>query len=153
VWARAGVGRVCWQGTLGLEWSGRGLSLYFFKRLFYSLFKSLYYKIGFKIILLRLSFVRIPRACCSRIAGLWWCQTALVLVDCILKVFFTHLVFPGVGWMILMSAELTKKAAGAKGKTMEVTVPQVDPVGKALVGQCSKLFVLRGPVGLHGELE
>ena len=25
VWARAGVGRVRWQGTLGLEWSRRGL--------------------------------------------------------------------------------------------------------------------------------
>ena len=25
MWALAGVGRVRWQGTLGLEWSGRGL--------------------------------------------------------------------------------------------------------------------------------
>jgi hypothetical protein len=25
VWARAGVRRVRWQGTLGLQWSGRGL--------------------------------------------------------------------------------------------------------------------------------
>jgi hypothetical protein len=25
VWALAGVRRLCWQGSLGLEWSGRGL--------------------------------------------------------------------------------------------------------------------------------
>ena len=27
VWALVGVGRLSWQGTPGLEWSGRGLDL------------------------------------------------------------------------------------------------------------------------------
>ena len=36
---------------------------------------------------------------------------------------FRHLVFPGVGWMILLAARLLWKAGGAINQTLEVRVP------------------------------
>jgi hypothetical protein len=45
----------------------------------------------------------------------------MYLVDCILMLSFWHLVFPGVGWMILMAAGLLGKVGrGAMGQTIEV---------------------------------
>lgn len=74
--------------------------MYFFKRFIHFLF-HLYkghchlYKIRFKVIFLCFCWVRISRACCSRTAVLWRCHTALALVDCVVMVFFSHLVLPG----------------------------------------------------------
>jgi hypothetical protein len=45
---------------------------------------------------------------------------ALGLVDFVLRLFFRHLVFPGVGWIILIGAELFRKEKGALSQTMEV---------------------------------
>jgi hypothetical protein len=55
-------------------------------------------------------------------SGLWWCYTALGLVDFVLLLVFRHLVFPGVGWVILMVAGLLRKAGGAVSQMMEVRV-------------------------------
>lgn len=61
--------------------------------------------------------------CCNRIAELWWCHIALSLAACVFILSFRHLVFPGIGWMILMAAGLLRKVGGAMGQTMEVRVP------------------------------
>ena len=63
----------------------------------YFLFKGLYhlYKIGFKVIFLCFSCVRISRAFCSRIAVLDRCHIALDFVDCVLMLDFIHLVDSG----------------------------------------------------------
>lgn len=96
--------------------------MHFFKGFIHFIFKGLYHlhKIGFKITFLCFSFVSTSGACCSRIAGLWWCRMALGLVTCVLMLSFRHLVSPGVGWGILMAAGLLRKAEGAVGQTMEV---------------------------------
>jgi hypothetical protein len=67
------------------------------------------------------------RVYCNRIAGLWWCHITLCLVDCILMLFFGHLVFPSVGWMILMVAVLLRNFQGA----MEVRIPTLLAVPQA----------------------
>jgi hypothetical protein len=69
-----------------------------------------------------LSFIRISRVCCNGIADLWWYHIVLVLVYCIFVLFFRHLVFPVVNWMILMAAGLLRKVREAMGQTMEVKV-------------------------------
>jgi hypothetical protein len=71
-------------------------------------------------------FVRISRICGNRIAGLWWFHIALGLVDCALKLSFRHLVFPGVGWMILMVAGFLKKMKRVVVQTLDIRVPNSD---------------------------
>lgn len=68
-------------------------------------------------------FIRLSRACCSRLAGLWWCYNALDIFDCVLMLSFRYLVFPGVAWIILMTARLLGKAERAMGQTIEVRKP------------------------------
>lgn len=86
--------------------------------------KGLYhlYKIIFKIFFLCLSFVRISRVCCNRIAGLWCCHITLVPVYFVLMLSFRHLVFPGIGWMVLMIARHLGKVGGAMGQIIHFTV-------------------------------
>lgn len=47
---------------------------------------------------------------------------SLSLVDCVLTLSFRHLIFPGISWMILVTAGLLGKAAGAVavGQIIEV---------------------------------
>lgn len=60
---------------------------------FHFLFKGLYHlhQIVFKFLFLCSGCVRMPRACCRRIPGLWWCPIALALVDCVLVLASRHL--------------------------------------------------------------
>lgn len=57
------------------------------------LFKGLYHLhyVDFKIFFLCFNCVGIARACCSRLAGLSWSHTALVIVDCVLMLVSRHL--------------------------------------------------------------
>ena len=59
---------------------------YFLKGFIHIFFKGLYhlYKIGFKILFLCFSFMRISRVYCGKIAGLWWCHIAMDLDHCVL---------------------------------------------------------------------
>ena len=68
--------------------------LYFFKGLMQFFFKDIYHlhKIGFKIIFLFFSCVRISGACCNRIAGFqWYCYIVQAVVDCVLMLTSSHL--------------------------------------------------------------
>jgi hypothetical protein len=66
---------------------------------------------------------------CSRIAGLLRCPIALVLVDYVLKLSVSRLVFSGVRWMILMAAGLLRKVRERWVRHWEVKVS--DSVGCA----------------------
>lgn len=66
--------------------------------------------------------VRMSRACCDRIAGIWWSHIVLALAGCVLRLAFSHLVVPGIGWMFLMLTGLFGEAGRALGLTMELRV-------------------------------
>jgi hypothetical protein len=68
---------------------------------------------------------------------------------------FRHLVFPGVGWIILMIAGLLRKVYGAVEQTMDVRVPDSDvcPYWQGLLGPYSQVVVLVFFVCLTGEAE
>jgi hypothetical protein len=61
--------------------------------------------------------------------------------------FFSHLGFPDVDLMVLMTAKLLGQAEDMN----LLAVPQADPTGKVLVAQWSKLILLGTPSGLHRE--
>lgn len=65
--------------------------------LFICFFKGVYrlHKIEFKIILFCFSYIRISRAYCSRISGIWSCHIALAVVDCVLMLTFSSRVVSG----------------------------------------------------------
>ena len=100
------------------------ISLSFFKGFINFLFKSLnhLYKIGFKVIFMCLFSVRLSSPSCSRSPGLWWYHIALPVVDTFLTQSSIHIVAPGVFWMILILAELLKKAVKVLVLTKEVRI-------------------------------
>lgn len=49
--------------------------------------------LGFKVVFLCFSCVRMSRACCSNIIQLFWCCIALAIVDCVLMLALSHLGF------------------------------------------------------------
>ena len=67
------------------------------RRLDFFFFKGVYrlHKIEFKIILFCFSYIRISRAYCSRISGIWSCHIALAVVDCVLMLTFSSRVVSG----------------------------------------------------------
>lgn len=79
------------------------------------LVKGLYHfcKIGLMFIFLCFSCFRISSACQSRIVRLWWCHKALVLVDSILLLAFSHLVVTGASSPLGKQAELWPRNSGA----------------------------------------
>jgi hypothetical protein len=71
--------------------------LHLFKKFINFLFKDLYnpYKIGLNITFLCLGYARTSRYYCRRKAGIWGCQIAIVLEDCLLMLFFSYLIISG----------------------------------------------------------
>jgi hypothetical protein len=58
------------------------------------------------------------------IAGLWQCHIALALFDYVLKLSFSHLVVPGVGWMFLMMTKHVREAVRALSLTIKLREEQ-----------------------------
>lgn len=91
---------------------------------------------------LYLSFLRISSDCCSSTGRLWSCHIALSLFFFFI-LFFRHLVFSGVGWIILIMAGLLRKVVGVMSQTMKVKDPtmlavlQVNVTEKEMLGECS----------------
>ena len=77
----------------------------FFKGFVHFLRKSLIHlhKIGFKVIF-SFSCVGISRACCSRVAGLWWCPIVLGTADCVLALAFSRLCLE-LSWVYVLISD------------------------------------------------
>jgi hypothetical protein len=125
-------------------------------------------KIGFRFILLCLGFLRLSRSCYRRIAGLLWYHIDLVLVDFIFNLFLRHFLSPGIGLVILMMAGILRKAREVLGQKKkgrgpdDICCASGGPHSVCLLcssgqdcerigGHISKLGILGGPEGLHGE--
>ena len=72
---------------------------------------------------------------------------------------FRHVIFPGVGWMIMIGTGHLRKLErepcarqGWAGYQTLPTMPQTVPTGKELVGQCSTLVVLSVSTSLHWDV-
>lgn len=110
---------------------------------------------GFNVPFLCFDCVRIPRACYSRIAGFLWCHIALVLVDWVFMLSISHLVFPGVGWIILIPSGLLRKTGEAVGATMKVRglnsagCASGEPNWQGIGGVVFQVSCSWGPVGLY----
>lgn len=97
-------------------------------------------------------FFRISKACCSRIAGIWWCHIALVLVDFVSALSFQH-AFPWYWLDDPNDGRTSQEGKGNLSQTVKVreldsillAVPRVDLSVKGLVGECSKLVIFRFP--------
>lgn len=72
---------------------------------------------------------------------------------------FRHVIFPGVGWMIMIGTGHLRKLEREpcarqwwSGYQTLRTMPQTVPTGKELVGQCSTLVVLSVSTSLHWDV-
>jgi hypothetical protein len=77
-----------------------------YKGCIHFLFKGLFHvpKTTYKVTLLFLSFARISMVYCDWITVLWWCCVALALIDCVLKLTFSHLVIAGTSSLLGMQS-------------------------------------------------
>ena len=66
--------------------------------------------------------------CCGRTVGLLWCHVALGLVDYVLMPSFRPLVFPGVGWMIVMIAGFLGKVGARQWRSGTMHNSPLPPV-------------------------